>query len=208
MKSKSLRLATISTLGIAAIVAFGSVSPAQAEVADPGIDVNHDGPNYDITIHCNTLPYNGQESYTGATQRGSYTIHADDVCVNGDGNVTYWMQWGDNGDTDENGGIKVNGVLETSTEYIPIPATFTLLPDTYVTIRYKVDGNWDPTYYNIRYNGSDPNQTATPTPEPEAQTTGLAATGSDVTWLALVGGLFGLSGSIAVAFSRRKKVSR
>ena len=176
MKSKSLRLATISTLGIAAIVAFGSASPAQAEGADPGIDVNHDGPNYDITIHCNTLPYNGQESYTG--------------------------------DTDENGGIKVNGVLETSTEYIPIPATFTLLPDTYVTIRYKVDGNWDPTYYNIRYNGSDPNQTATPTPEPEAQTTGLAATGSDVTWLALVGGLFGLSGSIAVAFSRRKKTSR
>lgn len=177
MTSNLRKLAAIS---IVALSAFASISPASAEVPDSGIDINHDAPNYDITIHCDLLPTGGQESYTGPTQHGSYTIHADDMCQNGANDITYFMQVDDNGDTDEAGGFTVNGVPGNNNEWMPIPASFSLLPDTYVTIRSKYAGNWNSDYYNIRYNGSDPNQ-VTPVTEVLSHTgidSGLLMTGA------------------------------
>lgn len=161
--------------------------------------MNQSGPNYDVTIDCDNLPYSGGELYTGATQRGTYTLHFEANCQN---SSNYKMQVDDNGDTAEVGGYKVNGVSRaTSSGYIPIPATMTLKPDTFVTLMKQSNSD----FFNVRYNGSDPNQTS---PEPTTNTEELSNTGVDSElYLVMAGGLVSIGlGSLmtARAIKRRK----
>ena len=165
MASVMKKAAIASSLTISAFAVVISAAPAMAsQINDPtpGVTVNTNTPNYDVTIDCDTLPFGGQELYTGPTQHGTYTLHMNSNCQD---NSVYLMQVDDNGDTDETGGYTVGGVHNGPSGWIAIPATMTLDPDTYVTVKKLQDND----FFNIRYNGSDVNQ-VTPVVTPLANT--------------------------------------
>ena len=197
------RVATLSALAIALFTSLIAASPASANRIDNpqlGIDVNQGSPNYDVTIHCNDLPYAVEELFTGATQHGTYSLHADTACQD---NNSFVMEVNDNGDTSETGGYTISGVHTVANGgWINIPAAMTLDPDTYVTIKRLVNGV---DYFNIRYNGSDSVQIP-PVVEPPVAT--LSHTGSDSETLALFAVGFVALGLTFTGVSRRKKVAK
>lgn len=178
------RIFSIAALGVFFVGTLFAALPSNAAQIDsptPGVTVNQNTPNYVVTIDCDSLPYGGQELYTGRTQRGSYTLNFSVSCQD---NARFTMQVDDNGDTDEVGGYTLNGTRNnTSPGYIDIPASVTLHPDTYVTILRSLDND----FFNVRYNGSDENQTEPePTETPEPTSTPLANTGFDSVFYSLI----------------------
>lgn len=193
---KTAIAAVLAGTTLAMLFSGSAASANQIDTPPSGVTVNHAGPAYVVTIDCDNLPYGGQELYTGLTQRGSYTLHFEANCQDSN---NYIMQVDDNGDTDEVGGYTVNGVTEASSGWIAFPATMTLKPDTYVTVK-RVGGA--PTdYFNIRYNGSDPNQLVANNSGSE----GLSNTGFDTVTFALVGGLLTALGALSLVLNSRRK---
>ena len=200
MFSVKRKIATATAIGLTVFATLLSAAPANANQIDTppsGVTVNHNSPNYDVTIDCDNLPFGGGELFTGATQRGTYTLH---MAANCQDSANYIMGVDDNGDTAEIGGYTVGGVFRTTASNIAIPATMTLKPDTFVTVSRVGQPS---EFFNIRYNGSDPSQTA-----PEPTTTPLANTGFDSGYyLLLAGGLISLGLGSRVA-SRALKRTR
>lgn len=197
----ALVMKKVATLGAVTLSAFAvaiSAAPAMANHIDTppnGVTVNHNSPNYDVTIDCDNLPFAGGELFTGATQNGTYTLH---MLANCQDNANYTMSVDDNGDTAEAGGYTVGGVLSATASNIAIPATMTLKPDTYVTVS-RVGQPAE--FFNIRYNGSDANQVA-PVVIP------LANTGFNSGFYSMLAGsliALGFGSTVAArAFKRRK----
>ena len=204
MASAIKKVATIGALSISAFAVVISATPAlanQIDIPPTGVTVNHNSPNYDVTIDCDNLPYGGQELFTGPTQHGTYTLHTEANCQD---NANFQMRVDDNGDTDEVGAFTIDGTTyPTRSSWMAMPATMTLAPDTVVTIQRVNDIT---AFFNVRYNGSDVNQTA-PTPEPTVApvTKTLANTGADLnlySWFAA--GLFVIGLGFTAASKRIK----